>query len=245
LRSIRWLSVCVLSCVLAWGCEDPGPGTEKPPEQSGECSNAGDCYKKKCPQADALGYEKCVLKLLSSGSSSPEYAMCSAGACKEVASSEMGDGLVEVTYPDSTNIKAAKDSVKWLRLYIFPDTDHAGKAITCERLKGMAESDPASLMSLELGRYFPPPDFDQPVTSQVLRSGDSLDLAYVNTHLVVPAGDNRVFVVQGFCDPATGSPVASTPAKWWACKEGVTTKVGEKSTNVTIELPVQNEDRCL
>jgi len=245
LRSIGWFAVCLLVGMLMWGCEDTGPNTEQPPDSTAGCSTDRDCYKKKCPQAEPKEYEKCVQDLLSSQDSSPGYTICNSGTCEDIAASTMGDGLVVVTFPEATTEKLAKDAVQWLRLYIFPPKDVDGKDITCERLKTMADGDPASLMSVDLGRYYPAPGSPTPITTDVVRSGDTLDLPYLGTNPTVPAGDGRVVVVQGFCNPTTGRPDVNTKAKWMGCKEGVTTKAGEKSTNIEVELPIQNGDRCL
>ncbi len=211
-----------------------------------ECDNPGDCWKKICPQEDKTEYGECVQKRVNTqiqgegpDNNKPEYLTCTSdNKCQDISTDTLGGGVVTaVLKPEGTRIQ-------WLRLMIFASKDLAGKPITCSRLKKMATDKPASLMDLELRRYWPARDAAQPITTEVKRQqGRSLPLLFGTNPVTVPAG-KHVFVIQGFCNPKEGgSPVADTTFQWWFCKEGVETVKGDKN-DITIDFDTTQNPSC-
>lgn len=242
MRRIVLLHTLLAMCLtIGWGC-DPKK-TVDPPDPRKECTNDTACWKKVCTQTNQDDYDACVKKELDNTNGSPTYHVCGTdNKCSTIADTELGNGKVDVTFPDETKEAIAKDQVKWLRLFIFPGKDHDGNAITCDRIKQMAASNPEELMSTTLGRYYPPPSWEKPITTEVIRTGDSINLLYPD--VTVPAGSTHVFVLQGFCNPIEGRPDIKTEHKWLGCQEKVSTKAGKDMTTVNLILPVQNGDRC-
>ncbi len=236
----KWIfSAILLSALLS--CSQKENNNQNP---SAECKGEGDCWKKVCPQKEKFEFEECVKNRISTAIPPtkdkphiPEYVTCNAGKCEDIPTDNLASGEVSVIPTESGT------RIKWLRLYIFPDRDWDGNPLNCKRLKEEAEKDPKSLMSQTMARYFPPRDYNSPITTPVQTQGDSYPLLFTDNPPTVPAGKNRIILVQGFCDPPQGRPEADTPHKWWACKECVEIKPGNKN-QINIKLPVKISESC-
>lgn len=241
LKRIIALSGFLLVCtVLSLGCDPKKPIDPTDPKK--ECQNHAACWKKACPQTEPNEYEACVEEKLKTQNKAPEYTLCNAkNKCETVAEADLGSGEVEVSFPEDTKEKIAKDQVKWLRMYILPSHDLKGTKLDCAALKALQDKDPKALISKDLGRFYPPPDWTKAVTTEVVRSGDTLPLLF--SEHTVPKGSSHILVVQGFCNPDEGRPDMTTQPKWWACAEG-TTITASKTNKLKIILPVKNGDRC-
>ncbi len=225
-----------------FGCSKGGNKTDG--GNNGECKGEGDCWRKVCPQKEEFEFEECLKQKLSTAIPPggdkphiPEYQVCNAGKCEQIPAEQLAAGQVNVI-PSDPSVK-----IQWLRLYIFPPKDWNGNPLNCQKLKQVADKDPAKLMSREMGRYYPPRDYTSPITTPVQGQGSSYPLLFLGDPPKVPAGSDRIIVVQGFCDPPSGRPEADTPHKWWACKEGVTLKPGDKNS-IDIELKVKVGESC-
>ncbi|TNE47051.1 MAG: hypothetical protein EP343_21100 [Deltaproteobacteria bacterium] len=212
-----------------------------------ECEGPRDCWKKICPQEDKVEYKECVTKRINiqpdkeGNNHLPEYLSCTTEKkCVDTPTSTLGGGQIDVKVEPSTV------RIQWLRLYIYPNVDMDGKAITCERLKKIATDDPESLMGDDLRRYWPPRDATQPSTTPVsAQQGDTpLPLLFGTTPVTVPAG-KHIYVVQGFCTSGQGSmPGPEAALKWWECKENVEFKSGDKNS-IEAKLDATQSEGCL
>lgn len=247
-RYVLALSLCGLLGLAA--CSNTGSNSNNNNNtQIKECETPRQCWKKVCPQSDQTEYDECVHKRVNTQvqdnhpegkfeNHKPEYLTCNAAnKCEDIPTDTLGGGKVLVA------IKETEKKIPWLRLSIFPTVDLDGKAITCERLKKMASEDPASLMSVELRRYWPARDANQPLTTPVARSGTSLPLLFGQLPVTVPAG-SHIVVVQGFCDPKEGgTPGASTPHQWWLCQEDLTFQAGDQN-EINVSLDTTQHKSC-
>ncbi len=225
-------------------CSDPntgGNGSKK------ECSNHQDCWNLRCP--DKAKYKECVnnrlapVETVTNTRTAPEYVVCKENKCKDIPTSQLGGGQIDVVFPKNIPTFVVQ-SVKYLMLYIFDKKDMKGNDVTCQRLKDMLAKDPSSLMKEEMGRYYPPRDDTSPTTVPVARAGSALPLLFSNMYPVVPAFPDNVVLVLGFCETNEGRPNASTKPRWIACKENVAFKAGNKANTIEITLPLKSTDSC-
>lgn len=231
-KAFRDLVFVLPLCFLGFLACDPT--TTKPPDPEG-CASDRVCWKEKCPQTEAPAYQACLMSYYKAAGG-PKYLVCEAKVCKELPQAEQGTGKIEVNIPRNLS-QGTLDRVSYLRHYVFPAVDLDGKAITCDRLQAEAAKTPEILMSEAMARYFPPRDWDAPLTTPIQRIAETLPLI-INTP--VPVAQNLVVVVQGFCK-ADNAPTTSTPAKWFSCKESQ--RIAKVSDNLlTLALPVKEND---